>query len=440
MGEPNKKYQPVDLLEFKRRLRARVESASANSMSEDPLAELARIVGGEGRILPNSVEGADELFPKGSKTFGEQPAPPEAAVAPIYRASAEDGIANPPAVETPYDHSADFHEAAEEAWPGFDETHVHANEDFAVDPTSRAHLRLRNHNRHRISLYATAAAIFVVSGVLVAVFGRPGVSVGVAPTIRTVAAAAVASKIPAAAVSAAPSDPSAMPDAAAVSDSSIQLSNTSPLNTVGNSAAIAASAGAAAPPADASPVTSDDSLFSPSRRVRSIPIYSDGSFMDPAKRATPAGDQLASAGAAPAQAAEAQSFQSPPSSVAARPRVNNTASQTPPAENVASRESPPANVHARSAARTVPAAAQGGRNFEAVLASPSSESEARGMLSTLQQKYGPALAGYRLTFHHVKHTGQTGYEVRVAGLANDAAQTLCDKLTKAGGSCEVTSQ
>lgn len=336
-------------------------------------------------------------------------------------------------METPFDHSADFHEATEEAWPGFDETHAHANEDFAVDPASRAHRRLRNHNRHTISLYATAAAIFVVSGVLVAVFSRPGVSVGVAPAIRTVAAATVASKVPAAAASS-----PAAPVAAAPPDSGPQLPNTPLLSPVGDAAAVTASAGAAAPPPDAAPVSSDDSLFSPSRRVRSIPVYSDGSFMDPANQAT--GEQFASAGAASGQASEAQTFQSPPSSPPAQPGVSNAASQAPPATNVASREPPAASAPVHSAARTAPVAAQAGRNFEAVLAAPSSELEARGTLSTLQRKYGTELAGYRLTFHHAKRAGQTVYEVRVAGLANDAAQALCDKLTKAGGSCDIEPQ
>ena len=59
-------------------------------------------------------------------------------------------------------------------------------------------------------------------------------------------------------------------------------------------------------------------------------------------------------------------------------------------------------------------------------------------LTELQKKYGPALGGHRLTYHRAKGAAGIVYQVRVAGLANDDAKSLCAKLTGAGLSAWVS--
>ncbi|MDB5571350.1 MAG: hypothetical protein JWN93_2533, partial [Hyphomicrobiales bacterium] len=59
---------------------------------------------------------------------------------------------------------------------------------------------------------------------------------------------------------------------------------------------------------------------------------------------------------------------------------------------------------------------------------------AAAKINGLQGKYGPYLAGRKLTYGR---SGAGGYRVRVTGLTEDAAQAMCGKVKGAGSLCAV---
>ena len=154
---------------------------------------------------------------------------------------------------------------------------------------------------------------------------------------------------------------------------------------------------------------------------------------------TPSGAQNAPVpGLTFGQVVEAQTLQTT-ASAAPSPSARDGAGPTNgPGKDVASVEPPKAP--ARPAAKPAPGIAAAGAAYAAILASPATESDARGMLAQLQRKYGAALGAHRLTYHRAKGAEGTVFEVRAAGLANDEAQALCAKLSSAGASCQVGSQ
>jgi hypothetical protein len=437
MGEARRQYQPVDLLEFKRRLQARVESASTSN--EDPLAELARIIGGGGRIVPADVPSHEEASFGGGQmqAAGRAREPSEPIFEPVHQAT-EDRSWDHARLEPAFGGPADFQDAAEEEWQRLAPPEYYANEDLP-EPTSRAYLRLRNRRRRNLSLYTTVAAAVVVAGLLVVVFTRPGVSVGIAPAAHTAAAIPA---LPPADTGPAPASVPAAAIAPADVGAGVQLAAVPSPQPAGDSSVAAVPAAPLAQSGAPPPAAAAESPFSQPRRVQTIPIYSDGSFIDPVAP-NPNGDQF---GAAPDSAAtpftEPQILQMPASSPPAPPAPAATDTATPAAAGGAGKQvaalAPPKAAPA-PAIRTT-SAGDAAETFAAVLASPAAESDARNMLGQLQKKYGAALGGHRLTYHRVKRAEGVVYEVRVAGLGNDDAQSLCAKLSKAGASCDVGSQ
>ena len=428
MGEPSRQYKPIDLLEFKRRLQARVDTPRT---SEDPLAELARIIGGEGRGLPvDSGTREEPSFAGSPRVEGRDREPLEPAFEPVHRPAA-DFSPNYPSVDLPSAHPADVAGDEEETWPGSEELAGYTNENFPAERPSRAYLRLRNHKRRNMSLYATSAATLVVAGILVAVFARPGVSVGVAPALRATMTA-VATKPPADEIAA---------SSAASATAPVAPATTAASANVADSAATSSAAMPANPPS----VRSNDSLFARPRLVQTVPIYGDGSFLGQTNTLPGVGQISGASNGSAGQFSEAQPLQlsspgSPTNAAESSASVGDD-SATPvngPAPVVATREPP--KTAASPAARIVPTNAAAGATFAAILAAPMAESAARSMLTTLQKKYTGALAGHRLTYHRVKSASGIAYDVRAGGLANAAAKSVCDKVNQAGGSCQVGSR
>jgi hypothetical protein len=439
MGEPGRQYQPVDLLEFKRRLLARAESLP--TPAENPLAELARIIGGEGRIVSADAEPRDEASSDG-RTPDETHAarPPKTDLEPPQWPDlpAEDPSPHYAAVDPPFSDHADLGESADEEWRSHEDRAPYGNEELLVAPAEYAHLRLRNRKRANTSLYVTVAAV-VIAGVLAIFFVQPGGSSG-SPADHRADTASLAETPPADANSAPATRPntSAVPTARADVDAGAQLSSTAVPMPVSDAGAAAAPAAA---PANSSPPPQDDSLFLQPRRVQTIPIYGGyggGNLAKPANM-TPSGAQNTPVpGLTFGQVVEAQTLQTT-ASAAPSPSARDGAGPTNgPSKDVASVEPPKAP--ARPAAKPAPGSAAAGAAYAAILASPATESGARGMLAQLQRKYGAALGAHRLTYHRAKGAEGTVYEVRAAGLADDEARALCDKLSSAGASCQVGSQ
>lgn len=400
MVEPKREYQPVDLLEFKRRLQSRVETPQ--TYGQDPLEELARIIGGEGRIVtPDddfgataSIDSRTGVATQTARPYETEPGPLHSPLQPSPHSFAD---------EPAFDDPADAGENAHAIWPNFDETEPYENQYSHAAPSDDAYRRLHKHKRGNNSLYMTAA-IVLVAGVL----GIAYILLGGAASV-----------------------PVGDADAAA----GAELSHTS-LQKPGDvtaAAAPAAAPAAAAPPAAAP--QSDEGLFPRPRQVRTIPIYGDGTLAGSAN-ATPTGIQAVPAGdASPSQFAEAQPLQMP-----GAPKASASAAAAPTShggEAVADVEQPQAPARRAAKPAAPPTAAEAA--YSAILASPAAETEARAMLAELSKKYGTALAGHRLTYHRAKGAEGIIYQVRVAGLASGDAQALCTKLGKAGASCQVGS-
>lgn len=75
--------------------------------------------------------------------------------------------------------------------------------------------------------------------------------------------------------------------------------------------------------------------------------------------------------------------------------------------------------------------------FAVQVAAPGSEADARSASSRLSKKYASALSGRHLGFHKAQSNGKSVYRVRVSSLTKDEAVSLCEKLKSNGGSCFV---
>ena len=138
MGEPRRQYQPIDLLEFKRRLLARTESLP--TPAEDPLAELARIIGGEGRIVSADADPRDEASSGGRTPVEAQAArPPKTDLEPLQWPDwpAEDQSPHYAAVDPPFSDHADLGESAHEEWRSHADRAPYGDEDLLVAPSRR---------------------------------------------------------------------------------------------------------------------------------------------------------------------------------------------------------------------------------------------------------------------------------------------------------------
>jgi SPOR domain len=81
----------------------------------------------------------------------------------------------------------------------------------------------------------------------------------------------------------------------------------------------------------------------------------------------------------------------------------------------------------------------GKSGFAVQLAAPGTEEEARQSANRLAKQFGGVLGGYHLTYHRATVNDKSVFRVRAGGLASfDEAKALCDKIKAAGGSCFAT--
>lgn len=444
MGEPERQFEPIDLLEFKRRLLTRTMSSS--NSTEDPLAELARIIGGGGRIIPADATPRDEASSGRRTPYSAQAArPPRTNLEPVQWPDWSDDDQSPrdTAVASPLSDRVALEASAHEERRSHVDGVPYSNENILVASDDDARLRLHNRRQANVPLFVTAAAVVVV-GVLAILIFRPGGS-ALPPADHRTDIAAVATPQPTTANSTPETRLNSSASATASADGGAQLSSPLQPNPAVNMGAAVAPAPAAA---NSSPLPQDADMFPPPKRVHTVPVHSDGTIGEPPNIA-PDGAQAAPANIAPAgpqaapapgltfgQVVEAQKFQMP---AAARDGAGPT---NGPALDVAAVELPKvaARPAAHPAAQPAPSVAAAGTTYAAILASPTSESAARGMFVQMQKKYGAALGTHRLTFHRAKGAEGTVYEVRVAGLVDDEAQALCAKLSSAGAACQVEPQ
>jgi hypothetical protein len=78
-----------------------------------------------------------------------------------------------------------------------------------------------------------------------------------------------------------------------------------------------------------------------------------------------------------------------------------------------------------------------GGGFAVQFGAAGSEAEARALIKTIGDKYGAMLSGRKLSFKPATVGDKKVFRVRIAGLAKDAAETLCGRVKAGGGACFV---
>ncbi|WP_158809011.1 SPOR domain-containing protein [Beijerinckia sp. L45] len=126
----------------------------------------------------------------------------------------------------------------------------------------------------------------------------------------------------------------------------------------------------------------------------------------------------------------------------AAPTDLNAAAATPAPHKVKPVKAPAKPVETASATDATDDAAQtasvpAGGGFAVQLAAPGSEAEAKAASTKLSAKFASALSGHRLSFHKADSNGKAVYRVRVGSLSREEATGICEKLKSSGGSCFV---
>ncbi len=78
-----------------------------------------------------------------------------------------------------------------------------------------------------------------------------------------------------------------------------------------------------------------------------------------------------------------------------------------------------------------------GSGFAVQFSAPASEQEAHEMTAKLSSKFSSELSGHHLTYHRAKVGDKTVFRVRTSGLTHDEATSICQKVQGSGGSCFV---
>lgn len=448
--------QNIDIEEFERRLRM-----PEPKVPNDPLAELARLVGGTNKSDPlASLFGDPPAEHAGAQrrepTFDAQhpeptfDAPADHGAAPHVQGDLRGSFDQAPVYEphpqpAAFDEFAHFERAEAPPADGWDET-APVPEVVAAPPPPPA--------RSRKPLYLTAAVIaagFIGIGASLAWRGGPGAT-GETPTIKA-ASGPVKVHPPASQTAEAPGRDSALLDKTAATPQVRQVvtREEAPMDpaqaarsarivssgaTEGATGAIPAQPGVAPQP----PARPTATGFPEPKKVKTVAVRADGSIISSETTAT--APQPPAKPAAPAPAA--QSKNATPKSVArvaTTPKVEEEAEPRAAAQRPAARpkaeakaETPTRVARAETQDDAAPARASGG-GFAVQLAAAGSEAEARQTAARLGQKYSEALGGRRPSFH--KAADKDVYRVRVGGLSREAAVEACEKVKSAGGGCFV---
>lgn len=477
MSEPAaKQRQMIDLGEFERRL----NRSPAPAQNDDPLAELARLVGGIedrfGSMFQTRPSHARAIEPQ-QPDFPPEPDAPDwlveeshlhAQPGPTRRvdfADIEAGLRG--SVSHDFDNFGDYagaqHQVQDE-----DDSWLDAPGPPPVLPDEYA-------PRSRLPLYATAAIIMAGMAGIGGTFAlkrtpasAQQIALITAPTSPTKVAAPTEAKASASA-SASILDKTPQPTPTSVVSHSEQPVD---VNAVAHAApavlsqprSAAAMQLASTAPADSVPVPPPPNVEAQQQggdladmmqphKVKTIVIHPEASFdggaSAPSAAPAPVGSimppsmasdyNVTPAAPSPARAAD------PPAAKTASARDDLPWTSQPAAPAPASAAAPPApKPHvqkleriARAEALDADAAAPSRGSFSVQLAAPATEAEARAALTRLTRSYGAELRGYHLKFHIAKVAGKTVFRVRVGALSHEAAISLCEKLKTKGGACFV---
>lgn len=456
MSEPVVKRRPmIDLEEFERRLR---QPLAAHQREDDPLAELARLVGEQEdpyksvfeplrrrpaaplRSSWDQVE--DQEVPAREPFVGGDFAAIEAGLLGATRREDLESLS--------YSQPTEFAETG--SWE-----YAEASEPFPQADPAEEEIRSRR------PLYVMAAIIVAGIAGIGASFVFKG-SVSTPTEVATIRASEGPAKIHPETTAAAEiqsEDASVLggtqqpPPVAAVShveqpaDLSVQTSvpaqTEPPARVISGLPSGAASVPVPLPPGHVQPQppsaepASIASLIQP-KKVKTVSVRPDGTVL-PNDMPPP---QVGSAAAPPAAARAAA-----PTTKVVTPKSTARVATTPkPPEVDANGQPVKLTPVASKAKRTqvadtagteaVPTATAASGSFAVQLAAPGSEQEARDIQVRLMKKYGAELAGFHPSIHKAEVAGKPVYRVRVVGMSSrDEATSLCQKIQAGGGSCFV---
>ena len=476
MSASPERREAIDIEEFERRLRA----PEALEPNNDPLADLARLVAGQGRSPARDPfanifnEGAPAMRPRetGLPEGGAirpppvpmppapQPRQPQDLDFPDLRPFMRGGMypppPPPPAIESrdpPFGDAAfdppvvpeplqdEFHESLEyEDWAEEDSVPPDSVEPAA--PTARS----------RKPLYLTAAVIalgFVgIAGSLAWRGGANGPA-GVA----IIKAASGPTKVQPAGLDASntPSEPNMLDKSTPPQVKKVVSREEQPIDVgaaeksprvipLGDGGPSAASIPTPPPPVrvtDQPPA----SIFPEPKKVKTVAVRADGSIIStetapaPAaqpRQTTPKNATPKSENRAPTTTAEGRPAPRPqpkpaqPKPVAAKPAPKQVAAVEP-------KDNAPDDEAAAPEETTRPKPASGG--FAVQLAAAGSEAEARQTAQRLGEKYSSALGGRRPSIQKVPDKAL--YRIRVGGMTREAAISSCEQIKASGGACFI---
>lgn len=463
MSEPAATQRvPIDLDEFERRLRG---PSSVPSSQEDPLAELARLVGGGDRFmtppvgLPKATYLPRVVSPLEWQTEEQAELPQDAAFDP---GSLGETLSEP---------MADF---AADGAPSFEEEQFYSHGPIGMGgdrpPQSRRALYLMG-----------GSLALVLAGIAVTFAMRSHApAAGEAPTIKAATGPTKVQPASPDTTSVADRNASLLDRSGAGRDASsrvvdnreqpvdLQSIRSSRSGPVGNAADGVPTPGAAPSAAAAG------SFFPEPKRVHTVSVRPDGTIIDstppplPPVRSVVASNDSAAvvrAAAVGGQSAANASVTTEVPALVARPATPKTTARvvtTPkPTAFGAGLDTPPvpvANIplkpHSTLAApikptRVADATASGnagkvasvassaGGNYAVQLAAPASEQDAKDTGARLEKKFSGELGGRHTAVEKADSNGHTVYRVRVVGLGSDDANVLCSRLKAGGGACFV---
>jgi SPOR domain len=419
----------IDLEQFERRLR---QPSSANRGEEDPLAELARLVGGQEDPYKAVFEPKAHAFAANQSESDNHGADAWRGVTPndlnaqerqisahypSIEAGALAGGRQPTAREDDVDaYAAD--DSQPEGWRYQDEADYAPVSGYVVEQRSRR------------PLYIMAAIILAGVGGIGASFALKGGSSS--RDVATIKAADGPVKVQpetTAGSDALNQDASILdrtPQSApvAVADSAEQPVDLSQMpdrapRVIAMNGAASGAANVPVPHAQVSDELSIAGLIEP-KKVKTVSVRPDGTVVD--------GDR-------PPQTAEAASRVVQAAKVATPKSTTRVANTPKPAAAVSTKPAQVADAQAEPAqAATAPT---GGGDYAAQMAAPDSEHEALEIQMRLIKKYKAMIPGFHPSIRKAVHGDKTVYRVRTIGLSKEEATSLCHKVQSAGGACFV---
>jgi hypothetical protein len=444
MGENAAKFRPeIELDEFERRLRAAAPASGAREpqrpdpQTRDPLAELARLVGGESGRGGDPFEAlfrAQAAIADTRAAAGHPPQEPQDHYQErhfddrdAYRHAPQSGHADPYARNAPHDE-------AEPHWVGDVEPPAAPVGWADEDPEAQFDRAPAANGRKKV-FYGMAAILALGVLGIGATLGLRGKSGG--QEVVTIKADPDPARVkPDQPAAAAAKNETLFDRKDHASGAKVVGGEEQPadLGATAKAARVVAAANAPAPPAQGA---QGDSPFPTPKKVKTVSVRADGTVIGSGD-ARPQGthglpSMVNGFPSITPSAGAASQAKAPAPKTAAAPPTQQAAIKPPAAPAAVKPTAAPAA--AKPAADASGAAESGG--FAVQLAGSPVESEARAAANTLTAKYASVLKGHRASFAAAQVGDKTVYRVRIGHLSEVAAKDMCTAIKGQGGSCFV---